>query len=452
MICPRGSSGLVTTAIWPSSLEIEFPGRLPIQFIRSGGADAHFKEFGSCCGSRIGLEDREASMSVINGKKIGIVGGGPGGLTLARLLQQSGAQVSVYERDPSYSARVQGSALDLHEDSGLAALEAAGLMGAFWANHRPDLNSLRLTDANGTVLHEHHRRMSGPGKRPEIERGPLRDLLLDSLQPGTVQWDCKLESAEMQVEQVLLRFAGGKTALADIVIGSDGANSRFRELVTPIRPEYVGVSLVEGLVPAAKQTIPQLWDLLAGSALIALGGERTIGMGTKPDGSVLFYAGLKTQDVAARQSLEAASGQRLRVGWFHANFAGWSELWAPLFRNAVSMVWRPLLVCPANQQWEPKPNVTLIGDAAHVLPPYAGEGVNMAMLDALMLSKLLLSEESSSDAIATYEAEMFARMQHMTADTMANTEMFYAPDASDRVVALFRSFGGAEAVPAASGA
>jgi 2-polyprenyl-6-methoxyphenol hydroxylase-like FAD-dependent oxidoreductase len=389
-------------------------------------------------------------MSAIDEKKIAIVGGGPGGLTLARLLQQSGAQVSVYERDPSRSARVQGSALDLHEDSGLAALESAGLIDAFWANHRPDLDRLRLVDAKGRVLHDHSRRMSGAGKRPEIERGPLRDILLDSLQPGTVQWDSKLESAETQGEQVLLRFAGGKTALADIAIGCDGANSRLRELVTPIRPEYVGVSLVEGLVTAAKQTIPELWELLGGSALIALGGERTIGMGTKPDGSVLLYAGLKTDDDAARQSLEEATGPEQRVAWFHANFKNWSELWEPLFREAVSMVWRPLLVCPANQHWEPKSNVTLIGDAAHVMPPYAGEGVNMAMLDALVLSKLLLSEEMPSGAIAAYEAEMFARMQQMTEDTMVNTEMFYAPDASDRVVALFRSFGGAEAVPPAA--
>jgi 2-polyprenyl-6-methoxyphenol hydroxylase-like FAD-dependent oxidoreductase len=356
----------------------------------------------------------------------------------------------VYERDQSRNARVQGSALDLHEDSGLAALKAAGLIDAFWANHRPDLDRLRLTDAYGTILHDHPRRMSGAGKRPEIERGPLRDLLLDSLQPGTVVWDCKLESAENHGDQVLLRFAGGKTALADIAIGSDGANSRLRELVTSIRPEYVGVSLVEGLVPAAKQTIPGLWDLLGGSALIALGGERTIGMGTKPDGSVLFYAGLKTHDDTPRQSLEEASGPNQRVAWFHANFAGWSERWDPLFREAVAMIWRPLLVCPPKQYWEPKPNVTLIGDAAHVMPPYAGEGVNMAMLDALVLSRLLLRQETSSGAIAAYEAEMFARMQHMTADTIANTEMFYAPDASDRVVALFRSFGGAEAVPPAS--
>lgn len=389
-------------------------------------------------------------MSAVEEKKIAIVGGGPGGLTLARLLEQGDAKVTVYERDRSRNARVQGSALDLHDDSGLAALEAAGLIDAFWLNHRPDLDRLRLTDASGRILHDHPRQTSGTGKRPEIERGPLRDILLDSLQPGTVQWDCKLESAEMQGGQVLLRFAGGKTALADIAIGSDGASSRLRELVTPVRPEYVGVSLVEAVIPAGKQTIPELWDLLGGSALIALGGERTIGMGTKPDGSVLIYAGLKPRDGTARQSLEEAISPDQRVAWFHANFEGWSELWDPLFREAVSMVWRPLLVCPANQHWEAKPNVTLIGDAAHVMPPYAGEGVNMAMLDALILSRLLLSEKSSHDAIAKYEAEMFARMQHMTADTMINTEMFYAPDAADRVLALFRSFGGAEAVPPVS--
>ena len=386
-------------------------------------------------------------MTNLDGKTIAIVGGGPGGLTLARLLQQGGAKVTVYERDESRSARVQGSALDLHKDSGLAALEAAGLMDAFWANHRPDLNRLRLTDAQGTILYEHSRRMSGAGQRPEIERGPLRDILLNSLEPGTVQWGCKLEGAERQDEQVLLRFAGGRTVAADIAIGSDGANSRLREMVTAIPPEYVGVSLVEGLVPAAQQTVPALWELLGGSALMALGGERTIGMGTKPDGSVLFYAGLKTASDEARQSLKAASAPEQRVAWFHANFKGWSKLWAPLFQEAVSMVWRPILVCPPGQHWQPRANVTLIGDAAHVMPPYAGEGVNMAMLDALVLSKLLLSEPMSAAAIAAYEAEMFARMHEMTAGTLMNTEMFYAPDAADRVVAMFQSFAGTKAGP-----
>jgi 2-polyprenyl-6-methoxyphenol hydroxylase-like FAD-dependent oxidoreductase len=103
-----------------------------------------------------------------------------------------------------------------------------------------------------------------------------------------------------------------------------------------------------------------------------------------------------------------------------------------------------------DQHWTPKPNLTLIGDAAHVMPPYAGEGVNMAMLDAMVLSKRLLSEDIPSDAIAAYEAEMFSRMRSMTADTMVNTEMFYAPDACERVVALFRSFSRGEAIPPAN--
>lgn len=384
-------------------------------------------------------------MRAIDGKKIAVVGGGPGGLTLARLLQMQGADVAVYERDQSRAARVQGSALDLHEDSGLAALEAAGLMDAFWANHRADLDRLRLTDQNGKILHDHARTMTGAGKRPEIERGPLRDLLLDSLKPETVHWDRRLESAEIAGDKVKLQFADAESVVADMAIGADGANSRLRAVVTPIRPEYVGVALVEGVVANAKDAVPELWQLLGGAALIALGSERTIGMGTKPDGSILFYAGLKTADAEGRLRLEAADDTAKRVAWFHANFEGWSALWEPLFAKAKSVVWRPLLVCPEDQHWNPKANVTLIGDAAHVMPPYAGEGVNMAMLDALVLSRELLKEGDVASAIARYESEMFRRMREMTSDTMTNTEMFYSPDAAERVVGLFRSFAGAAA-------
>jgi 2-polyprenyl-6-methoxyphenol hydroxylase-like FAD-dependent oxidoreductase len=381
-------------------------------------------------------------MNSIKNKKIAIVGAGPGGLTLARLLQMHGADVTVYERDRSRDARVQGSALDLHEHSGLAALESAGLTDQFWANYRPDLNQLRLTDPDGNILHIHERRISGEGQRPEIERGPLRDILLNSLKPDTVHWDRKLESAEFAGDQVALLFATGERVLTDLAIGADGANSRLRPLVTPIPPQYVGVSLVEGTVPAAAEAVPQLWSLLEGSALIALGSERTLGMGTKPDGSILFYAGLKSSDTQASQSLEEATSAAQRVAWFRANFAGWSALWEPLFSQATSLVWRPLLTCPADQHWDAKPNVTLLGDAAHVMPPYAGEGVNMAMLDALVLSRQLAAASDPLQAIAAYQEEMFARMRHMTDDTMRNTEMFYAPDAADQVVRLFHSFAG----------
>ncbi|MES1224989.1 MAG: NAD(P)-binding protein, partial [Bacteroidota bacterium] len=72
-------------------------------------------------------------MSTIRNKKIAVIGGGPGGLTLARLLQMNNVNVTVYERDEHKDARQQGATLDLHDDSGLKAIREAGLVEAFMA-------------------------------------------------------------------------------------------------------------------------------------------------------------------------------------------------------------------------------------------------------------------------------------------------------------------------------
>lgn len=376
-------------------------------------------------------------MSAIESKKIAIVGGGPGGLTVARLLQIHGADVSVYERDTDRYARITGSALDLHTDSGLAALEAAGLMDAFWANHRPELDRLRLMSHRGEVLYDHQRSMD---KRPEIERTPLRNILLDSLQPGTVHWNKKLEGASEDGDKVRIEFAGDEAIVADLVIGADGANSRLRPLVTPERPSYAGVTLIEGVVPEAAAAVPEVCELLGGSAIMGLGAEQTFGMATKADGSVLFYAGLKAPVERAKQALEAAGSMDDRLAWFHTYFSAWSPMWAQLFASAESFAWRPLFTYPLHHRWDVKPNVTLIGDAAHVIPPYAGEGVNMAMLDALVLSRELAQQPDTRSAIAAYQDEMFSRMESIADETVSNTEKFYAPDASTQIVNLFKGF------------
>ena len=88
--------------------------------------------------------------------KIAIVGGGPGGLTLARLLQLKGAEVKVYERDVNREVRVQGATLDLHEESGLAALEKCGLMDAFKAHYRPGAEMMRIVDQNAKIFYDEH--------------------------------------------------------------------------------------------------------------------------------------------------------------------------------------------------------------------------------------------------------------------------------------------------------
>ena len=383
-------------------------------------------------------------MKSIQSKKLAIIGAGPGGLTLARLLQMRGADVTVFERDSSRDSRNQGATLDLHHDSGLAALEAAGLMDAFRASYRPGADSLLITDDQARVLYSDPSSGGAMGERPEIDRGPLRTLLIDSLHPGTILWNRKLESVSESKGQVQLGFASGESFVADVAIAADGVNSRLRPSVTSIRPVYSGVMIVEGNIADAAADLPAFLKLLSGGfrAILAVGGEKSLAMGTKGDGSAAFYCGFKAPESWAKSPDMDFSDADVRLKWFHTTYPGWSDFYDPLFQHTSKLVPRPQYFCPFDQRWEAKSNMTLIGDAAHVMPPYAGEGVNMAMLDALVLARQLLREDwnAAQSAIAAYEREMFARTSEVAKITMRNTEMFHSPSAGEQLVDLFRGF------------
>lgn len=371
-------------------------------------------------------------------KQVAIVGGGPGGLTLARLLQQSGATVNVYERDLNRHVRVQGATLDLHHESGLAALRAAGLLAEFQAHYRPGAERLRLTDQHATVVFDEHAEeqtadFGDPYFRPEIDRGPLRDILLDSLQPDTVVWNRQLLSVAPQGTGWQLTFQTGETALADILIGADGANSKIRPLVTPIRPFYAGVTVVEGTLYDSAKNAPKVHELLQGGKIFVFGDSKTLIVSAKGDGSLAYYTGCKTAETWARDAGINFQDMAQVRAWFRQEFAGWAEIWEELFAHDDT-------VCmPLDQSWAAQPNITLLGDAAHLMPPYAGEGVNMAMLDALELSQCLTSNQfpSLQAAIAHYEQSMRQRASAVAAETLAQTEALHSPHGLAHMLDLF---------------
>src|SRR6478735_5651952 len=120
------------------------------------------------------------TINLLQDKKIAIVGGGPGGLTLARLLQLKGADVKVYERDASKDSRVQGAIVDLHFDSGLKVIKAADLMDAFKANYMPGADKYRMVDKDLNICIDEQGSDVDFGNehfRPEIDRGALRNIL-----------------------------------------------------------------------------------------------------------------------------------------------------------------------------------------------------------------------------------------------------------------------------------
>ncbi|CAF5175036.1 unnamed protein product, partial [Rotaria sp. Silwood1] len=155
--------------------------------------------------------------------RIVVVGAGPGGLTLARILQLHGVEVKVYERESSIAARPQGGTLDLHVESGQYALQIADLFDKFQALCRPEGQDMRIVDKSGTV---HYEEVSNEIRfdRPEIDRHDLRQLLLESLKEDTIAQGHNLQSIQsLSNGQHKLVFDNGVTDIADLVIGADGA-------------------------------------------------------------------------------------------------------------------------------------------------------------------------------------------------------------------------------------
>jgi len=373
---------------------------------------------------------------LLTNKKTAIIGGGPGGLTLARLLQSQGAEVTVYERDPDRTARQQGATLDLHDESGLRALTAAGLLAEFQAHYRPGADKMRLTDGQATIIFDQHAQAEAHSFghehfRPEIDRGPLRELLIDSLAPGTIVWNSQLTSLEPAGEGWQLRFANGSEAYVDFVIGADGANSKVRPLVTPLRPFFTGYTVVEGNVYDAARNAPRLWALVKGGKVFALDGEKSIILSAKGDGSLSFYTCQRSAENWVQASGIDFQDYRLVAAWFAQDFAAWAPVWRELVSSEHAyFVPRPQYCMPLDQDWTAQSNITLLGDAAHLMPPYAGEGVNMAMLDALELSLVLTGHNFSSlpAAIAHYETAMRQRGAEVAAVSIESMEQLHSPN------------------------
>jgi 2-polyprenyl-6-methoxyphenol hydroxylase-like FAD-dependent oxidoreductase len=380
-------------------------------------------------------------------KKIAIVGGGPGGLTLARLLQLKGAHVKVYERDLNKNARVQGSPLDLHDDSGLAAIIKANLLDEFKNNFLPKADRKKIMNEQADIIFSDHEtkveeNFGSPHFRPEIDRGALRKILLESLQHETVAWDSHFISMDKQNEGWLLHFKNGNSAYADLVIAADGANSKIRPYITDIKAFYSGVTMLEGNIYDAKNAAPQISTLLNGGKILAFGNKKNILMGQKGNGEIGFYASFKTDENWTVQSGLNFSDKIQLLEWFKKEYFEWSNIWHELFENtAPPFIARPIYCMPLDQTWKALPNLTMLGDAAHIMPPFAGEGVNMAMHDALELSECLMSDKHKTlqEAIADYEINMCKRASTAAKESLDNGEIMHSEKA---LTSMLEFFGG----------
>ncbi|MCM8549712.1 NAD(P)/FAD-dependent oxidoreductase [Streptomyces sp. STCH 565 A] len=341
--------------------------------------------------------------------RISIIGAGPGGLTCARVLRQHGIAATVYDREPDAASRDQGGSLDLHEEDGQLALREAGLLAEFFALARTESQEERRIDPSGRLL-GHRLPDEGETARPEIDRGQLRDMLLRSLDEGAVRWGRTLASVGGPAEGPrTLTFTDGSTVETDLVIGADGAFSRVRAAVSAAVPRYTGVGFLEAWFDDMEVAHPELSALVGKGSAHVSDGERGLFAQRSSGGHLRVYLMRRVPaDWLAEGGLRPDDTDRIRARLL-GEYAGWApELLRMITDNDGPYVDRPLFALPVPHTWPHAPGLTLLGDAAHLMPPL-GAGVNLAMLDAAELALALAGSATVEDAVRGYEEVMLPR-------------------------------------------
>ncbi|NUR31899.1 MAG: FAD-dependent monooxygenase [Catenulispora sp.] len=367
--------------------------------------------------------------------RIAVVGGGPAGLVFARVLHRHDHHVTVLERDPSPGARPPGGTLDLHKGLGQRALEMAGLLERFQELSRPEGQAMRILDTDGTVLRDWK---PDPDEQanPEIDRGQLRDLLLERLD---VQWGRAVTGVVPGGRDgVLVQFADGREESFDLVVGADGAWSRVRPAVSPVKPHYTGITALETSLDDVDTRHPDLARLIGDGSVAVYGVNRSVVAQRNSGGHVKVYARFRAPlDWHANLHLDLADAEGVREH-LRTLFDGWGAPILDLFQHGAAFVHRPLHILPVSHTWTHVPGVTLLGDAAHLMPPL-GAGANLAMLDGAELAESIAAVAGAGtsadlDAVVrAFEERMWVRAQRWAQLTTAGLERLVSENPAEAV-------------------
>jgi len=346
---------------------------------------------------------------ILDEKHVAVIGAGPVGLTIAGLLQQKGIRVTVFERDKDAQARIWGGTLDLDKESGQKALMKLGLLERYFALAKP--MGRTLADQHGNVLFSNRPNAENQYDHPEISRNDLRTILMESLASDTVLWDRKFTGLEVYQGRWLLHFEGQPHLVVDLVIGANGGMSKVRPYVTDTQVEETGTYIIQGEVAEPELSCPAFYQLCGGNILMSSYKGNLLVANPGNHGALGYGITFQTpHDWINGHGLDFKNLDQIRM-YLSERFVEWDQRYHQLFNATSFFVGLPTRKVPLDKPWNsnrPLP-ITLIGDAAHLMPPFAGKGVNTGLIDACVLAENLTNGDYKTPqaAIQNYEQRMF---------------------------------------------
>lgn len=361
--------------------------------------EAHLYTCNNCSGSGLISSNEFPTPDTENLPHVAIIGGGIGGVALAVACLHRGIPFTIYERDQSFDERSQGYGLTLQQASkaingfGIFNLEK-GIVSTRHLVHTPD--GKVVAEWGMRKWMEHFEKQSPKKTNIHIARQSLRSALIEQLGGnGKINWGHQLiDFNEDQTGKINLQFqinGESKTEKTNLIVGADGIRSTVRNILigeenSPLR--YLGCIVILGICPLNALENPDHHLLDSATVFQTANGNERIYMMPFDKESIMWQLSFPMSEKEAKElssiGSEALKEEAIKRTKWHDPIPQIIEATLASQISGYPVYDRELLNPDLLKN---AGKATLIGDAAHPMSPFKGQGANQALLDALSLAR-----------------------------------------------------------------